>query len=100
MYKDTLAFVERCSICRARRLKRDHAPMQDMPIPNFPFELVGIDTCGPYPETIIGKKYVITVVDHLTGWPEAIPTADKTTNTVANILLQHIHPGHGTKYVV
>ena len=94
MYKDTMKFVEKCALCRARRQKRDHAPMQDMPIPNYPFEIVGIDTCGPYPETEAGNKYVMTVVDHLTGWPEAFATRDKTANTVANVLLRHILPRH------
>ena len=94
MYRDVANHVNKCDLCKARRLKRGHAPMQDMPIPSFPFEIVGIDTCGPFPETANGNKYVITLIDHLSAWPEAFAVKDKGAETVANVLLHEIIPRH------
>ena len=38
-------------------MKNPRVPMQDMPIPEHQFQMVGIDTCGPFPESDKGNKY-------------------------------------------
>ena len=43
---------------------------------------------GPLPITKKGNRYIITLVDYLTKWPEAKATADKTAVTVATFLLE------------
>jgi hypothetical protein len=54
MYKDVVDFLGTCDACKSRHMKKYRAPMQDMPIPSYPFEIIGIDTCGPYPEYKMG----------------------------------------------
>ena len=44
MYRDVVKHLEQCEVCKARKLKRTKAPMQDMPIPQYPFEIIGIDS--------------------------------------------------------
>ena len=46
------------------------------------------DIClvGPLPETPRGNKYIITVTDYFSKWPEAAPLQDKTAVGVANFL--------------
>ena len=44
MYRDVIGYVSKCDLCKARQVKRTLAPMQDMPIPNFPFETLAIET--------------------------------------------------------
>ena len=56
MYRDVVKHFEKCEVCKARKLERTKAPMQDMPIPQYPFEIIGIDTCGPFTETESGNK--------------------------------------------
>ena len=94
MYKDVVTHVSKCDLCKARRLKRNTAPMQDMPVPNYPWEMISIDTCGPFPETASGNKYLITLICHLSAWPEAFAVKDKTAETVANLLLNEVFPRH------
>ena len=94
MYKDVVQFVSSCSICKARKLKKVSYPMQDMLIPEYPFQIIGIDTCGPFPETASGNKYIVTIVDHFSSWPEAYPVQNKTAETVASLLLEHFIPTH------
>jgi len=36
-----------------------------------PFTRVGLDIIGPLPTTKQGNKYIITLVDYFTKWPEA-----------------------------
>lgn len=100
MYRDVTTYVSQCDICKARKTKRLYAPMQDVPIPNFPFETLAIDTCGPFPESSSGNKYIITFIDHLTCWPEAYCTKDKTSETVASLILTKIIPRHSCPQVL
>jgi hypothetical protein len=37
-------------------------------------EKVHLDFAGPFQETPRGHKYLLVMVDHFTGWTEAIPT--------------------------
>ena len=43
----------------------------------WPFQRVGIDLLGPFPETAKNNKYIIVAIDYLTKWTEtaALPTA-------------------------
>ena len=44
-----------------------------------------MDLIGPLPTTR-GNKYVITLVDYFSKWPEAAPLQDKTAKGVALFL--------------
>ena len=37
---------------------------------------VCIDLTGPLPTTVNGNKYVVTLVDYFSKWPEAVPLND------------------------
>ena len=88
MYKDVVNHLQKCDPCNSRKLRKQQAPLGDMPMPKYPFEIVGIDTCGPYIESGDGNRYVIVIMDHYSGWPEAFATSDKSAKTVAQILLE------------
>lgn len=45
-----------------------------------------MDLIGPLPTTTRGNKYVITLVDYFSKWPEAAPLQDKTATGVALFL--------------
>ena len=94
MYQDAVEFVANCGLCRSKKLKKVRRPLQEMPIPQYPFEMVGIDTCGPFPESLQGNKYIVTIVDHFSSWPEAYAVPDKTAETVARLLLEKFFPVH------
>ena len=49
---------------------------------------VGIDLIGPLPATSRGNKYVVTLVDYFSKWPEAAPLPDKTAEGVALFLFE------------
>lgn len=47
---------------------------------------VGIDLIGPLPTTAKGNKYIVTLVDYFSRWPEAAGLPDKTAQGVAMFL--------------
>ena len=95
MLKDIMQYVQSCETCNRKKLNRERRPMQDMPMPAAPMEIVGIDTCGPFPISENGNKYVCTIVDHFSGWPEAYAIPDKSAATISKILLDEFIPRHG-----
>ena len=104
MHTDVVNFVNHCELCKAKRMRKARIPIQDMPISEFPFEIVGIDTCGPFPSSTKGNKYIVTLVDHFSSWPEAYAVPDKTAKTIASFIPQHGCPrvilsDRGTEFV-
>ena len=67
LLKDVMQYVQSCEICQRKKLAKERRPMQDMPMPSAPIEIIGIDTCGPFPVSDAGNKYVCTIVDHFSG---------------------------------
>ena len=41
-----------------------------------------------------GNKHIPTIIDHLTGWPEAFPILDKSADTIVSTFINHYLPVH------
>ena len=48
--------------------------------------MIGIDLVGPLPKAMRGNKYVVTLVDYFSKWPEAEVLPDKSAKSVALFL--------------
>ena len=63
------------------------APLQSLPLVNEPFAQVAIDIVGPLPVCkATGNRFVLTVLDLCTHYPEAIPLKQHTVAEVAQAL--------------
>jgi transposase InsO family protein len=58
--------------------------MGAMPTANYPGQLVALDIVGPLPTAPTGSKYLLTILDHASGWADALPLQDKTSQSVQN----------------
>ena len=59
-----------------------------MPVMNVPFQRVAVDLIGPInPNTEEGHKYILTVIDYATKYPEAVALKGWTSEEVAEGLL-------------
>jgi len=59
-----------------------------MPIIEIPFKRVAIDIVGEiFPASSRGHRYILTVVDFATRYPEAVALKNITTTTVAEALV-------------
>ena len=55
-----------------------------------PFEVVSVDTVGPFPTTPEGYKYVLTIIDNFTRYHIAVPLRDKTAKETAGAMIKHL----------
>ena len=54
----------------------------------MPFRRVTVDLVGPFsPPSEKGHRYILTLVDYATRYPEAVPLKNIETETVAEALL-------------
>ena len=65
-----------------------------MEIPDRPFNKITIDCITECDMSISGNKHILTIIDHLTGWPEAFPIPDKTTDTIVSTFVNEYLPVH------
>ena len=66
-------------------------------IPDRPFDKIAIDLVTNCKTSTLGNKHILTIIDHLTGWPEAFPIPDKSADTIVatfinEYLLVHMCP--------
>ena len=63
-------------------------------IPDRPFDKIAMDLVTDLTESNKGNKHILTIIDMLTGWPEAIPIPNKSTNTITKAFIRHYLPRH------
>ena len=83
-------FFRSCDVCQktVARVSVPRAPLGDMPLIDQPFKRVAIDVVGPTaPASDKGHRYILTLVDYATRYPEAVPLKNIDTETVAEALL-------------
>jgi len=87
---DVTLWLSSCAQCQHRRNSQpSRAPLQPYRV-GAPFQRVCCDWIGPLKEAASGARYMITLVDQFTKWPEVIPVRDVTAKTVASALLYNV----------
>lgn len=87
---DIKRYIRSCDICQRTfpRGKVQKVPLNSMPIIDTPFQRVAVDIVGPIsPVTSKGNRYILTIVDYATRYPEAVPLRNIETPTVAEALV-------------
>ena len=59
-----------------------------------PFNKITIDLIMECDTSTSGNKHILTIIDHLSGWPEAFPIPDKTTYTIVSTFINEYLPVH------
>ena len=80
-----------------RKAKVQAYPLQMTEIPDRPFHKIAINLVMECETSISGNKHILTIIDHLTGWPEAFPILDKSADIIVSAfinqyLLVHMCP--------
>ena len=63
-------------------------------IPESPFDKITIDLVTECETSSSGNKHILTIIDHLTGWPEAFPIPDKSADTTVSTFINQYLPLH------
>ncbi|XP_069985589.1 uncharacterized protein [Penaeus vannamei] len=87
---DIKRYCKSCHICQKvspkGRVKR--VPMKTVPVIQEPISRVAIDIVGPLsPSSDRGHRYILTLIDCATRYPEAIPLKNIDTITIAESLV-------------
>ena len=87
--EDVKGFVKTCDICQRvgnPNQKIPQARLYPIPVVMEPFERIQIDCVGPLNRTSSGKKYILTILDLATRYPEAIPLGSIRTRNIVKAL--------------
>ena len=87
---DVRNFCKSCDVCQRTSPKGrvKPAPLIKVPVITEPFSRVSIDLVGPFsPPSESGHRFILTLIDHATGFPEAVPLKDIDTIAVSEALL-------------
>ena len=86
---DVSAFVKACEVCDRERSSNPAARLHLGHLPaDQPFAVLYIDIAGGQNSLSLGAspKSILTMIDGLTGWAEAIPIPDQSAATVARVV--------------
>ena len=87
---DVTRYCKSCDVCQKTVNKGSvpKVPLEKMPLIDKPFKRVAIDLVGPIgPPSEDGHRYILTLVDFATRYPEAVPLKNIDTETVAEALV-------------
>ena len=83
-------YCKSCDVCQKTVNKGSvlKVPLEKMPLIDKPFKRVAIDLVGPIGSpSEDGHRYILTLVDFATRYPEAVPLKNIDIQTVAEALM-------------
>ena len=94
MAKDVKNYIQRCPTCHQEKARVQSYPLHMTEIPDRPFDKITMDLVTDFTESNKGNKHILTIIDLLTGWPEAIPITNKSADTITKAFIRHYLPRH------
>ena len=94
MNKDIRKYIANCVLCRWEKAKVQQYPLQMTEIPDRPFDKIAIDLVTECKTSTSGNKHILTIIENLTGWSEAFPISDKSTDTIVATFINEYLPVH------
>ncbi|KAK9391717.1 gypsy retrotransposon integrase-like 1-like [Crotalus adamanteus] len=81
--KDVVDWIKLCETCQnaehSKNLTKKIRPVKV----ELPWEVVGLDIYGPFPESRQGHSHILAVTDYYTKWVEALPLLKRDAFSVA-----------------
>ena len=87
---DITRYCRSCDVCQRTVPKGrvTKVPLGSMPLIEVPFDRIAVDIVGPiHPMTESRNRYILTIIDYATRYPEAIPLPSIEAERVAEALV-------------
>ena len=95
MNKDITKWVKECLNCQRSKITRYiKTPIQKIPQPLERFSHIHVDIVGPLPLSK-HNRYLFTIIDRFSRWPEAVPMIEAKTENCLNALMFNWISRHG-----
>ena len=92
MRKDVFKHCKSCYECRLQNQGQPDDEFKHFTVPELPMEMICMDLVGPIsPVTTSGNRYILTVIDMLTGYMIAVPIPDKKSETVCGAYRHNVY---------
>ena len=90
--KQIFRHCKRCKECVLQNQEQPEKSFGHFDSPDLPMEFICMDLVGPiHPPSSRGNKYVLTVIDMLTGFTMAVPIKNKNVETICDAYRNHIY---------
>ena len=94
MNKDIRKYIAQCALCHREKVKVQAYLLQMTEIPEHPFDKITIDLVTECETSSSDNKHILTIIDHLTGWPEAFPIPAKSADSIVSTFISQYLPVH------
>ena len=92
MRKDILKHCKRCHQCSLQNQGTGEIGFDHFEVPSLPMEFICMDLVGPIsPQTSKGNRYMLTVIDMMTGYTIAVAIPDKKAETVCKAYRDNVY---------
>ena len=92
MRKQILRHCKRCKECVVQNQGQPEKCFGHFDSPDLPMEFICMDLVGPiHPPSSRGNKYVLTVIDMLTGFTMVVPIKNNNAETICDAYRNHIY---------
>lgn len=89
MSKDVAVFVKQCHKCQINKVRfRNTEPLCITDTPQKAFDIVSIDTIGPFTRSSNGNAYAVTIQCELTKYIVMLPIPNKEAETVSKAIFE------------
>ena len=92
MNNDIRKYITNCTLYCREKAKVQAYPLQMTEILDRPFDKIAIDLVTECETSTSGSKHILTIIDHLTGWPEVFPILDKSADTIVSTFINQYLP--------
>lgn len=89
MSKELNSWTKECLSCQKSKIyKHTKSPIVKIDIPKGRFDHIHLDIVGPLPPSK-GHRYILTIIDRNTRWPEAYPLKDIAASTIVDTFINN-----------
>ena len=102
MKQSIIQYIQSCLPCQQYNISRSKQPgrLKPIPPPEGPFQMIGMDYCGPFKQTPRGNQYELCLTDYFTRWVVAAAVPDCSAQTTAEALFNEFICKYGVPAVI